>query len=308
MLDDNESQKPCSDFEQDKQIAEISLISKNLLLNPVFVTYYMGWKHLINPQSRDLSVLYNGMGPDASTILLATNATSITSIDPKHPTLKELSEYLGKWDIIDTDLYTLPGNINVMDDEVRNDPTETKLNTYLQGILKNKAISGHWDSLDISALGVSRALLIELKKLGVDNKSIKITGEGDKPTIEFLWAYPGEQPKTRVIKFGVNFLESFIDDQVTNSKNYDGFYEKSIMAGSVTQQPDVIKKLIPIINSGGFFLVGSGRGSEIDNFFKVDNNLKPLQVSNNYDANVLKSYPRLANGYTYRLNGCTKTL
>lgn len=306
MIDSGEGAPRGGDFTRNKQMVENSAIVKNHLLNPVFACYYMGWKNLVNPQSKNASILYHGMGPDASTALLSTNATEITSIDPKHPSAEELNTYLKHWDTIDTDLYNLPGKLSVMEQSIIDNPSEANLNAYLRGILTNKEQSGHWDSLDISALGVSRSLLIELKKMGVDRTSIHVAGEGTSTTLSFDWSYPGEQPKKRVLRFGIDYIDPILSGESYPDKKFDGFYEKSIMEGTLMNDRKSLMGLLDRLTDNAFLLIGANRRAQSN---ITDNiGVSPLSISPEYNASVLTAMPHLQNGYTWQLNGYKKTM
>lgn len=306
MLDSGEGLPKRMDYSHNRIVAENSALVKNQLLNPVFATYYMGWKHQVNPQSKDMSVLYHGMGPDASTVLLSTDATEVTSIDPKHPSVQELKHCLAHWDTIDTDLFNLPGKLHVMDPSVADHPTEENLNSYLRGILTNKRESGHWDSLDISALGVSRSLLIELKRMGIDKDSIRIDGEGGMTTMSFDWAYPGEKPKKRRLNFGDDYIDTFLNTEIVSAKKYDCFYEKSIMAGPLLDDKKTLTKLLGRLTDGAFLLLGPNNATDANTTTGIG--IAPISLAPEYSAAVLAAKPDLQNGYTWQLNGYKKSI
>lgn len=75
-------------------LAEVIPAVQNGFITKEQVAYCLGWKDLVNPNSEPQVVLYNAMGPDVGTVLLATNASIVYGLDARPPSTDKTKYFL----------------------------------------------------------------------------------------------------------------------------------------------------------------------------------------------------------------------
>lgn len=304
-------------------------LAKNLALAPTLpivrsgfiskeqATYCMGWKDIVNPQSEPKVVLYNAMGPDVSTILLATNADTVYGVDFQPPQVTKLMYYLDHWDEVDTDATSLPPESDYYLDKYHlTSQTEEIANRELQRTLQLRNKRGYWDVAEMLTWSIDRCLVIELKKLGVDPKTIQVTEVQGKVQLEFFWAFPGEEPKQRKILYLAGTTYDIIDNpHGFNLPSLDGYYEKSM---EINRWADMVKndlgEMRHFIKPGGFVLIGRSHGTENEereleeaNRAALGSDFEPIFIDDEYkqmmDAALTSEY---ASKYGWDLYGAQK--
>jgi len=105
-------------------------------------------KEIVNPDNRDLTVLYGGSGADISYCLLTTNASVSYFVDKTPVHAERLEEEIGKWESV------------ILDNE------------YVKG----KKKKGYSDGSDVRNEKIYAGILKELKALGVKRQSIRVEG------------------------------------------------------------------------------------------------------------------------------------
>lgn len=216
------------------QLAKSSLIAQNGLLRWEHVVYQMAWKKEINPDSKPFSAVYVAMGADVATLLLASNATTVYAIDPagmhtwseQHSNL--ITHYFKNWESVDSG------------EEVKKGLAERREN-------------GYWNDQAMKSGSRERYLIVELKKMGVDPKTVHIHGPGIRNnivSIEFEWAYPGEQPKKREIIY----LPT--DRPEESWGKVDLFYRKSLRTFDFAGFRRELEQVPTLLNPRGVILLG----------------------------------------------------
>jgi len=197
------------------------------LLAVAFVGHDMAVKEKVNPNSMPLVGIYGGAAVDVSNFLLSTNATEGYFVDYNYgveiPEAASVKEYLARKYV---DGY---GGDNL-----------------LQGLYFEALIA------ELRATGVSEDEIRE-----IETKRDKYYHDGNF-TISFHWAYPGEEPKLRVIQFIKGFItgESIDNDPLDGilSKGIDFYYQRAglYLPG---KYETFIDKIATSLNPEGFLIL-----------------------------------------------------
>lgn len=221
--------------------AQIPVV-KNKLLLKAQAAYQMAWKELVNPDSRPITVVYNAMGADVSTVLLATDATTIIGLDNRELVVEELRVNLEFGNAIGTPEWLLV-NIHLSsfdeDMEVRRD-------------------QGFWSEKMLECHGTAFMIAIELKHLGVDLGTVQVSAEGDVITITFPWAYPGAGIKERRLVYTQGNLSRLVaGDLAIAIDKIDGLYQKAANHSDPEGYRNIWEYLASHLNPDGFVLMGT---------------------------------------------------
>lgn len=208
------------------RVADNSL-TKNLLL-PQFECYLRSWHQKIGDQNK---VIYNGIGPDVSTVLLFSNARQITGIDTAPIFFEDMANINKFRGNIDTDLPK---------DFVR--PSQWPI--FSQDLIY-RSKRGYWDCTSVHSWGIPKLLTVELISLGIRMEDVKVSGTYGETHVQFTWAYPDEVTKEREIIYLLGPLdiispkkrEKFIRDA-------DCFYQKSLPAAGLLEYPETAKQYL----------------------------------------------------------------
>lgn len=223
---------------------------RGLLLTPEQVKYDMAWHSKMGDRKK---VIYNGMGPDISSVLFLTNTREVIGVDRAAFNDEYISEYVDRyWDLLDTKPVPLAGAIFYYRDgnPENHEPAPGEFQLFYSH-RSERLLRGYWDSGAVGHWKINRLLFMELKKMGVEKSSIKIKSRKFAKEIKFEWAYPGEKPKTRKLTYFFGDLERMAEARQTKLlEGADTFYQKSL--------PVNINKLLNYIKVGSGFLIPGG--------------------------------------------------
>lgn len=302
-------------------LAETVPAVQNGFITKEQTAYCLGWKDLVNPNSEPQTVLYNAMGPDAGTVLLTTNATSVYGVDFDPPSLDKTKSYLAVWNEVDTDPISLPPEDETYIDKYRDEgittPTDETAARELQQTLRLRAERGYWDQAEMATWSIDRCLMIELKKLGINPNDIQVNSADGQVQLDFPWAFPGEEPKPRRI----TYIKGMTYDIIDNPEKYslpqlDGYYEKSVENGRwVGMNKNDLQDAQKFIKPGGYVLIGRGHGDDAEerkleeaNRAALGVEFKPLNIDERYKKIVhQRLQDERASKYGWDLYGARKT-
>lgn len=269
---------------------------KNGLIQPEAASYSMAWKEKINPQSAPLSAFYSAMGPDVSTILYTTNATTVYGVD-WYPMIPEgLQKILELWQALPT--YQMENLYPGLSDETQ-----------------YRCTRGFWHIRAIKKFGLELLTVAELVRLGVDLSSIQVSIYSGGTRLQFDWAYPGEFAKPRnILFFRANILQLFQTPGAYEIPQFDVFFQK---AGLALQKK--VTRIIPgidhIIAPEGFILLGRPAESpaisaqiETDVREQLGSNYQSVEIDSSYDQmmNDAMMQPTNLTAYGWQLYGAQK--
>ena len=208
-------------------IESLPVVESNLLRKE-HVAYCLGIHHEIGDRQK---LIYYKIGSDVSTPLLTTNATEIIGIDSKVVFGEHSLDYPHKyWDIVDQRPTLSPDAIGVLkgDLSVRDYLLPKEKVDMFNEDLDDRKRRGYWNTRASLQFGNDRLLFIELKKLGVNPRSIKIATASNFVTeVDFNWAFPGEKSKARRITYVPQHLVGETrKDIVRILKGADCYYQK----------------------------------------------------------------------------------
>ncbi|MEI6863129.1 MAG: hypothetical protein WCK38_01870, partial [Candidatus Omnitrophota bacterium] len=182
----------------------------------------------------NIRAVYGGAGTDISNFLLSTNAAEGAFI-ARYKGLKQLDLERGR-SLLASFRKNLPMNANYVVEKRR------------AGYAANTGVG--WGIRDI----VEQAVF-ELAFLGIDDFTVR-TDDNGRPEIVFMWAYPGQASKTRVIVF--------VDEDVTDPAKYidilkkpiDIYYQRAAenIPGDYTKGNCFINKIADSMREGGYFI------------------------------------------------------
>jgi len=202
---------------------------RHLLMRKEQAEYCMAWHGVIGDRKK---VIYNGMGPDISSVLLFTNATEITGVDTKGFYNDHTEEYITKyWDFLNTKPIWRAGAFGYASQTPENlklDHHEWKL---FYDHRRNRLLKGYWDYGAVNHWDIDRLLMLEFKKMDVEKEMIKIKRiTGGVTEIGFDWAYPGESVKPRKLIYVWDDLGALTRGRKLKHfiRNADCFYQKSV--------------------------------------------------------------------------------
>ena len=200
------------------------------------LTYLSSWRAKINPRGRRLTVLNGAIGADISTPLLATDATRIEGIDLYKWDVGRLQHYLKHWDRVDWDVRTLqpPDPRNILGKRYQQQlPLSPELLDRDFAMTRAvRKIRGYWDNNLLSPWSHERLLVYEMKSLGVDRDSVRVSTPRDgRLRISFYWGDRslGIRRRRRVLDLRQEDIESFFArDPGRYRSRYDVYLQKSI--------------------------------------------------------------------------------
>lgn len=242
----------------DKERAPVNTESlpvvENNLLRKEHVEYCMAWHKKIGDRNK---VIYYGMGPDASTVLLTTNATEIIGIDSRFYE-GHTEDYIKKyWDFIDNKAIPVAGAFGYQNGSFTAEnfvPSKDMARMFKED-LKDRKSRGYWNERALINFGTDRMFLVELKKLGIRKKIINIKEKENLGVeITFNWAYPGERSKGRKVTF---IPQSAVSETkrnvVTSLKDADCYYQK---IGSPENTYALIQDVQPYLKEAAVVAIG----------------------------------------------------
>lgn len=208
--------------------AEALPVVQNHLMSPEQAAYCLGWRDQLNPEGRPFRLLYTHMGPDVSTSLTMMDADVIDGVDRQFPS-GNWEQLLDQWEQLDNP--TSLGETNAAE---------------LKRVLDTRYQLGYY-RIDIArAIGLDRVLLMELKRLGVDPKSIQI----DDTAADLNMQY--ELDKPRRLSIHRDSIRSYLKKN-RSPEQFDAFYQKAGM-NSLVALSDELPEACEKIKPGGFFL------------------------------------------------------
>lgn len=147
--------------------------------------YYRAIKNIINPQSLDLKVLYGCSGTDCTTVLLATDATTLTFVDITEidftsfqRTLKRMQSFKEQdWVIL---LLELEKEIQYMSTRIRFAGASSQFCNGKQSMTR-----------------LAEKLFLDLHSIGVPLKDLRVERKNNTIEIVFDWSYEPAGPKKR---------------------------------------------------------------------------------------------------------------
>ncbi|RIL07932.1 MAG: hypothetical protein DCC75_09590 [Proteobacteria bacterium] len=150
------------------------------LLRPQHIDYCLGWAAAVNPEGAPITTMYCGIGADLCTVLLSTNPAHIIGVDQQPVELSKFKRLIQLWEALDCDpcqiksVAPIPG-LGCEDID--------KL--LLEVDLGYRRIHGFWDMDSLRKYGLEWCALIELRKLGVQMKSIEVLASREGPLLSF---------------------------------------------------------------------------------------------------------------------------
>lgn len=313
------SQTEIANFNRNLLLAETVAIVQNGFITKEQTAYCLGWKDLVNSNSRVQTVLYSGMGPDVATVLLTTDATTIYGVDTRPPSTDKTSHYLATWEKVDTDVVSLPPENDYYIDRYHKEglytPTDETAMKELQETLRLRAARGYWDMGEMETWSIDRCLVIELKKLGIKPNEVTISNANGQLQLDFSWAFAGQEVKPR----RVIYIKGMTYDITDNPNEYhlpqlDGFYEKSVQTGNRGTDLNDLLAMRAYIKPGGFVLIGRSHGTDEEearleeaNRAALGGSFKPLNIFQEYKNLVhQKLQGEHASRYGWELYGARK--
>lgn len=209
-------------------------------ISVVFNAYFRSLKNVVNPDSKDLSVIYGCCGSDCTTVFLSTDAREVTFVDLTEATFLEFKEALNK---IKTN----------KESQIQNLKYYLQLKQNIASGLSNVSIDGKQSMPDLPL-----KLFYDLKSMGVNLDLIKLTSLKEGIQIEFPWKYEGaETIRQRTV--------TYITVDLTNPKAYPTFLKEKLKAGfdifymkaatlAPHSYPEFISEIFRALNPGGWLM------------------------------------------------------
>jgi hypothetical protein len=230
------------------------------LLMPEQVSYARAWQRELNPERKDLEVLYGGIGSDVAFIFNMTEAKTVYGIDATPITEKELERCLKNWDTIDT--IDFPFQVNqtmknaISDGQLDSTSKDSIYREFLKG-LEQRRRDGYWDKKQFGWFTTERLIMFELKKMGVSPESISITQTDNGLKLNFEWQ--GKQ--RRVVYIESNIFEMDRDPVKSKIPRVDIALVKSVPA-TVEFGNIMLDILDTFIDDKGAMIYGAVFGTE----------------------------------------------
>lgn len=243
-----------------KQAAESPEVKSGLLL-PEQVVYAEAWRREINPNNKDISVLYGGIGPDVAFTFRSTGAKTVYGVDASPPTKVELQRCLLNWDTLETESFPFKhtqGLRNRVTDGDLPSLSASEVHRLFEEKVRKRQNQGNWDAAELDDFTIDRLIMLELKKMGIDPETINIAEEGDDVVLTFEY-----QNKTRkVIYINANIFK--IDEEPTRSKipNVDIAMVKSVPVTIDEGRYTALDILGECTKDGGVVLYGATVGEQ----------------------------------------------
>jgi hypothetical protein len=164
-----------------------------------YAGYLSALKEIVNPGNKSLLAIYGAMGADISSILYATNATTIVGVDTTSMDIKEFKNWLKKYNDFEVTAKatkSVPTRRN-QGQQISSEELHEKLSLYFF----TKRTTGGAMSYESDMPLAEVKILAELRALEVEKKSISIHEENGALKLSFDWAYKNDKPKKREIVF-----------------------------------------------------------------------------------------------------------
>lgn len=174
-------------------------------IDPIANLYFCFLKKTVNPQEKNLHVIYGCSGTDCSSVLLATDAQDLTFIDLNETSVIKFEQALAQ----------MRGPYQMGSNELRS--LLEKSDRFLTYRARHLAVISHYKKTD----GKTRQfidnfelkLLFDLKELGVDLNRLSLTSIPHGVQLDFPWRYYNSAKiKRRCI--------SIITADITNPSSY----------------------------------------------------------------------------------------
>ncbi|MBS3072199.1 hypothetical protein J4408_04370 [Candidatus Pacearchaeota archaeon] len=283
-------------------------IVKNKLLRFEHLEYCLAWRNLINPNRRNINVMYRAIGPDLATVLLTTDATKIVGIDTHPPTFKRMKKVIRNFDNLENPNYLK----NFTSDELklRFDYNYDFLKTVFKNDIRRRRIDSYWDCRVIESWSIDRCLGIELKKLGLKKDEVKLDERKGDLFLTFNWGLTPEEVKERGVHYVKFFRSSFDTNNKIDLASFNGFYEKCSIGADYRNFFEVITDEFKV---GSFVLTGSfgqTRIAQIKNKLQrryfLGQDFEKIEIDDKYAAamiEVRKRSPPFEKYYGWELDG-----
>jgi len=227
---------------------------ENHLMRSEQARYYMAWHRRIGDQKR---VVDNAMGPNISSDLFLTNATEIVAVDAKGFCNTNSPQYVTRyWDLVDRKPIFRAGAFGYADGttaeglELPEDEWE-----LFREHCDDRWCLGYWDIGALNHWDIDRLLFLEMKKMGVDQKTISIqTPSRCETRIKFDWAYPGESPKPRQLIYLTGVLDRLLKTNFARYfRNINCYLQKGLETPFTA---GYIRKVLPYMSPKAVFAIG----------------------------------------------------
>lgn len=229
------------------------LAVENQLMRPEQAKYYMAWHRLFGDQRR---VVDNAMGPNLSSDLLLTNATEIIAVDEKGFYNSRSHQYVDEyWHFLDTKPIYRAGAFGYRQVSAENLELPEKEWRLFFEHQAERWRRGYWDMGALNHWDIDRLLFLEMKKMGVERRSIRIATPTTAVTkIRFEWAYPGEGLKQRTLIYLTGVLDQLVKTKAAGLfRNIDGYMQKGLETDSTF---GYIREMLPRMSPGAIFAIG----------------------------------------------------
>lgn len=157
---------------------------RNGLMDAREASYYMDYRELINPGAEPLVGISGANGAAVASVLLPADPTEVFCVDIKEVKANKLRDYVSK--MIDLDVRETRKILPCREEE---NPTNFRFSCNT------------WHVADFKKYREA-LIILELKMMGIDLTGIRVeSGVFGEPTLMFMWAYPGMQPKMRALTY-----------------------------------------------------------------------------------------------------------
>ncbi len=237
------------------------------------LNYLNIWRSKVNPSNKPLRMIYGGMGPDVTTPLLVGNATSITGIDLYPYDADRLRFYIDHWDSVDSDTRSLPpldpDGVLPRRYQIKDRPLPADLiHNDLLNSIEVRRVRGYWDNNILLVWTHERLLTLELKKMGVDPKTVLVERDASGLHLWFDWGnsalgIPNSRRQVTFVKADVEHF--FVKPPGTDGvKKADVYLQKSIPVPEVMDETG-LAETPRWLNPGGKILFTSSSARQTDN-------------------------------------------
>jgi len=187
-----------------------SIHDRDGVLSIPYLYYAMQVRKSVNPEHKPLVAVYGGAGADISTFLLSTDASTGYFVTQNQVDAEQLKSMMEQWDSI------------TFDDDYAKDKR-------LYGF-------GNGGTLDKRKGAIYKAIVQELKTIGVRKESVRIENKDGHTKIILDWVYPGtNQPRTYSITYIKQRLQKIGSPETTDpllnsalEKGIDIYYQKAV--------------------------------------------------------------------------------
>lgn len=152
------------EFDKTLELARSTAYSERLL-KAEHIAYCMGWKNIVNPESKTFKTIYGCAGPDLSVPLLLTDCNELVMVDQTSIKKNILQEFL-------LDISSIDARNNLF-------PIQPKVRY------------GYYHAIDLKGKNTPYLITKELKELGATNISAVKNDHKGNLMLEFDWQYPG---------------------------------------------------------------------------------------------------------------------